>query len=367
MKYILILASLVLFYSCSPNNTPPEPAQSAYDGSMFSQNTRNELITRNNLTNLINEMKKPRTNSSYILDYDKLISMYGSGLNNVQDMTVSNHTFLIKKYLQKASDASGKTYNPASTLSGGVFNGYLFDQFGLEQHEYIEKSLITAAFYNHFLELTRSTITLADVDKMVCILGTDNNFNNGKKINGQSTDFYFFQYAARRTDINNPNGFYFLLKNDFIKLQEAVKKGDSYNEQKIQAIANIKSNFERAMAATIINYCYTATTKLSASSISGTDMASALHSLSEAAGFTTGLRYIEQSDKLITNAQIDEILSLFEIQYENDARYYKYYSDSFNKVNDLVTIQNKLKSIYSFTSEEMKAYERNFIQDQPSR
>jgi hypothetical protein len=162
-------------------------------------------------------------------------------------------------------------------------------------------------------------------------------------------------YVARR-DKNDGNGFYSTIKTNAIKLQAAIKAGDKYKSEQQEAIAAIKLTWEKASAASAINYCNAVMTTLSNTTVTDAQKAAALHSLSEGIFFTATWKNIGQTNRKITDAQIDEISNLF-----NATASYKV---AVNPVTELPKIQqiiSKLQGIYGFTNTELEDFKFNWI------
>lgn len=380
MKKILYLSTVLAFVACKKENIQPKDSDkkplvisSTYDDRNYSSNSTIEQSVIINLRALVNEIKRGRS-SANTLSYSTLNGLYSTGVNNIKSITTSYYDPKIPIFLQQIADASGNIYTPTSTITGkgGVYDGasgtsYLFNEYGLEPEQMVEKALFAAALYNHFLTLSKGTVDDATVDKMLCIYGANPKFTNGNStVTG--SDVNVANYAARRTSLDDNNGLYFKIKNDFLKLQSAVKAGSEYEVDKNEAVSSIKLNWEKAIGATCINYCIDATNKLSVASVTSGNMAAALHALSEVAGFIHGFKNISATDKIIRDAQIDEILVLLEAPHNGNAAFYKYQTETFNKVtNDIKSIKDKLTSIYGFTTYEVSGFSNNWLNVQRGR
>ncbi|MEZ4686279.1 MAG: hypothetical protein R3B47_09490 [Bacteroidia bacterium] len=110
--------------------------------------------------------------------------------------------------------------------------------------------------------------------------------NSDDASNHSNPDLFVAKYTARR-DKNDGNGFYSQMQAAFIKLQAAIAAGDDYEEERDEAIAVIKDVWEKATMATIINYGYSAISKLSATNPGEADQASALTHIAKPWAFCT--------------------------------------------------------------------------------
>lgn len=376
MKNILLITATALsFYACSPDKPTPKPdlvVPTVYTSPNYVANVATETAVKSQLKALVDKIKTGRTNKTVVAVGD-LNALYTAGSPSLKSLSTPYYDNLITTYLKNLADASGTEYLPSTTITGqgGTYDGasgstYLFDEFGIEPEQLIEKGMFGSVLYNHILTLTKNITDVAQVDKIIEIYGSSPLFSNSiKKVEGVSIpETNVALYAARRTDANDANGIYFKIKNNILKLQKAVEMGSNYNTERDEAISEIKINFEKALIATVINYCKDGVSKLSTSTVSSVNMAKALHSLSEAVGFIHGLKGIAAADKKITDAQIDEILVLLEAKSGQNAAFYRYATESVTKVADLITVQNKLKAIYGFTDAEMTSFGTNFVETQ---
>jgi hypothetical protein len=87
----------------------------------------------------------------------------------------------------------------------------------------------------------------------------------------------------------------------------------------------------------------------------------ALHAIGEGIGFIHGYRTIPQNYRTITDAQIDEILSLFNAPAQGKASVYKFATDPSNELPKLQQAMNKLQSIYGFSNQEMEDFKSNWV------
>jgi hypothetical protein len=170
-------------------------------------------------------------------------------------------------------------------------------------------------------------------------------------------------YAARR-DKNDGKGLYSQFKNNAIKLQAAVKAGNDYKAQQTEALNALKTAWEKANAATIINYCHATLSRLSATNPSENDIAAALHAYSEGVGFIHGWKTIPQKHKIITDAQIDEILALFNAPSGQTPTSYKFATDPVNELPKIQQVIDKLKAIYGFSNQDLEDFKKNWVNEQ---
>ncbi len=368
-KSLVLLAIIsFVFVACEDNEKDQLVIPAQYDGSNFAANTTTQSAVRTQLENLTNEAKKGRTPGT-VVSADALNQLYTSGTPSLKSITTTYYDSRLTGaagWLAELAKASGGTYTPGTPngAQGGTYGGYLFDENGLELEQMMEKGLFGAAMYNHAVTLADGAITPATVDQMVSIFGAHPDFpntNNGSK--AANPDKFLANYAARR-DKNDGNGLYSQIKNGFIKLQAAVKAGDDYKTEQNEALTAIFEAWEKANAATIINYCHSAIATLSATNPTDAQKSSALHAYSEGVGFIHGYRGVSSKYKIITDGQIDEILGLMNAPYNGTPTSYKFATDPVNELPKLTQVINKLKTIYKFTDQEIEDFKKNWVSEQ---
>ncbi len=366
MKYkflpLFFLFAALSLISCSDKGKKPLDIPSEYDGAAFATNTTVQSDVLFRFTQMINEAKKGRT-AGKTVSLDSLNYWYTAGTPALQNLNSAYYAALCTNWLTELTDASGGTYTPGPPSGyGGVYGSFLFDGNGLDLEQMLDKGNYNALLYKHFNDLAAGAITPATVDQMVAIFGTNPSFPNSYQAALHTKpDKFSANYAARR-DKNDGKGVYANIRDQFIKLQAAVKAGPEYLEERDEAIAEIRLLWEKSNAATIINYLNEVVSKLSATNPTDSDIAAALHSYGETVGFTHGLRTLEQ--KKITDAEIDEILTLLHAPAGETATSYKFTTDPLNELPRLTQAIAKFKSIYGFTDQEMEDFKKNWVLEQ---
>lgn len=366
-KFIALCTAAFILASCSKNSDDTKPAlqiPTTYDAANFSANTTTQKAVALQFRNLVVEAQKGRT-AGTVVTKTALDNLFTTGNPSLQSLIT---TYLkgrmegIGGWFDELAKASGGTYTPSNTITGqgGVFGGYLFDEYGVEMEQLIDKGQFGATLYNYALTLLNNP-TAANIDQVLVIYGATPDFSNSGSNNvaADKRDVNAANYAARRSNINDNNSLYIRIKNDFIKLQAAVKAGDDYKSDRDNAIASLKLNWEKAIAATAINYCHSVINTLSQTSPTDAQKGSALHALGEAIGFVHGFRTV--ADKKITDAEIEEILTLFNAPQNGTAACYKFVTDSANELPKLQTAIQKLKTIYGFTGNEIESFKNNWV------
>lgn len=340
--FLVLISTISLFSACSDDEKTLE-IPNVYDSTSFEANSATERAVLNQFGSLVSAFTSAR-NSSITLDFNTTLELYDVGSPAIADVTSFYYDSKIvgnDGWLMELTKASGKTYQPGTpTGDGGVFGNYLFDENGLELQQVIEKGMYASTHYKHFLTLSKTIVDEKAVDGMVTIFGASPAFPNSNASKHETPDRYSAIYVARR-DKNDGNGFYTTIRDQFIRLQAAAKQGNAFTDDKSEAIQLIKENWEKGIMATVINYLYSSISNLSATNPTDAQKSSALHSYGEAVGFVHGWRGIEQTDRIISDAQIDAILTLLNAPQNGTATSYLFVTDAVNELPKLQQADRK--------------------------
>lgn len=367
----LAILSFSLFFSCKKNEETRPALQIAtiYDDSNYSTQASTQLAVVNQLINITNEAKKGRVNGTTITKtaLDNLFMAGNPSLSAVSTSYFKGKLEGTGNWFDEIAKASGGTYTPSATIQGqgGTFGGYLFDENGLEIEQLIEKGMFGAVLYNHATTLLSGNITAQTPHQLLAIFGGTPFFANSSSNNVpvERRDRAMANYGARR-DKNDGNGLYSQFKNQMLKLQSAIKAGDNYNQERNEAIAELKLIWEKINKATVINYCHSVISTMSQTTTTDAQKASALHAYGECVGFMHGWRTIPQSQKRITDTQIDEILTLLNAPHNATPTSYKFITEPANELPKLQQIITKLQQIYGFTNQEIEDFRKNWVTEQ---
>ena len=319
---------------------------------------------RNQLDAFVNEAKKGRT-AGVVVDANTLQQLYNAGTPSLKSLTTTYFDGRLdgaSGWIQELSNASGGAYTPGTPAGqGGEFGGYLFDENGLEPEQLLDKGLYGAALYHHAVTLMQGDLTPATADQLVAIFGAHPDFPNtptaGKATN---PDKYLANYAARR-DKNDGLGLYSQMKNAFLKLQAAVKAGAEYHTERDEALATLRLTWEKVNFATVINYCHSVVSTLSATNPTDADKAKALHAYGECVGFVHGWRTLPAAYRQISDAEIDQLLVLLNAPYDGIPASYTFATDPVNQLPKLTQVIQLLKAEYGFTDQEIIDFKENWV------
>ena len=169
--------------------------------------------------------------------------------------------------------------------------------------------------------------------------------------------------AASR-DKNDGNGLYTHIRDNFIKLQAAVKAGPDYKKDRDEAIGAIKHFWEKAHFATVVYFCNQAADILVKPNPSDAEKAKALHALSASVGCIHGWRSLPNGHKMMAEHLIDDMLLQLNAPAEDAASIWLFATDPANRIPKLYEIIKTIEDIYGFTPDEMRDFKENWVDKQ---
>lgn len=365
LSSIYVLGSLVALTACDTDSgVEPLAIPTNYDAAAFEQNAASQLVVLTAINDMTTEAKKGRVLGGKVSQSQ--LNTYFTGSNpSVKSQTTTYYANKLEnEWFAEIEKASGATYtpgNPATKGQGGMYGGYLFDENGVEIEQLIEKGSFGAAAYNHAVKLASGPITPATADQLMAIFGMNPTFPSSNASKHANPDRAMAIYAARR-DKNDGKGYYTQMKNNFIKLQAALKGGANYTTDRDEALNDIFATWEKVNAATVINYCHAVISTMSNTTTTDAQKAAALHAHAENLGFLHGWRTV--SRKTITDSQIDELLALLNAAPNTTPTPYLFITDPANQLPKLQEVISKLQGIYGFSSAEIEDFKKNWVSEQ---
>ncbi len=368
---LLLGVVLVGLSSCGKDDTKPALSiPNAYDGSTFAANTAPQTALINQLIALTDEAKKGRTATNTV-SRQSLQTLFNAGNPALAAEITTYYKGRLEGdggWFDELAKASGTTWTPQApngSSQGGVYGGYLFDEYGVEMEQLVEKGQFNATLYNHAVKLMSGPVTAQTVDQLVAIFGAKPAFANSGSNNvaAENRDLAMANYGARR-DKNDGKGMYAQIKTAFITLQAAVKAGNQYEEERDKALADIRLLWEKINAATVINYCHTPISRLSATNPTESEIGAALHAIGEGIGFIHGFKNIDPQYRKITDAEIDQALALLNAPATGNAAVYKFATDPASELPKLQQLIAQLQGIYGFSNQEIEDFKTNWVSTQ---
>lgn len=351
---VITAASMMMLVACGTDPADPLNVPDTYDASAFASNAAAEIKLRDDLSALVSLMKTGRTQGTTV-DASQLTALAAA-------LPLGAYTATVTAALPELAKASGGTYNPkrsvADNAQGGVYGGYLFDETGLEFEQVVEKGLFGAMLYTKAVALMSSNASSADVDRILALYGADPTFPNSDK--AAAPDKLAAAYAARR-DKNDGKGMYTAMAAAFRKAKAAANAGSSYNADKLDAFATIRSTWERALMATVVNYLQTGITTFASTDPADAAIAGALHACGEAVGFSHGFTAVPQAQRRIADADLASIAALLQYLPPSGSTMYRLVTEPVTGVAQLQEAVQKLATIYGFTAAELEDFRQNWV------
>lgn len=368
MKKIILslFAVSALFQSCSGNDdeviNPILTVPSTYVSANFDANVSAENTVVDELATITSAVNAAEANAQSAVVAD--IS-YPSTLSSV---TLPKYRSLVTDWvteLVKAANSPDGFQNPGfgntpdSNQEGGLLGSRLLDEYGLELEQMIQKGSFGAALYNHAITVIDGIKSGADgftesgaIDRLVEIHGTEVTFNPAETTAAAT-------YSRRRSNLTAETGFFFDIRTNLITAKAAMEAGSAFESQRDEALNAYLVNWEKSNFATVIYYCNATKDQLTAAFnlTDGPDkdlaLGNALHAYAEGVAFAHGFKGV--SDKVITDDQIDDILTGLLAEEGQNPESYRFLNETSLLAN-LDALITDIQNIYNFTDEEVISF-----------
>lgn len=347
-----------------------------YDGAAFAANTGAEYALRDQLGALNALMRSAEQDLAVLPTVAELTALYEAGTPSLRSVTTAYYDGALTDFFADFEAAAGDVWTPASPPMGpgGQYGAYIFSAYGIDLRQAVEKGLFGAAFYNHALTLAGAATDEASLDRLLATFGAHPTFPGDSETAdpalNPNPDRIGAQYAERRSpkDPSDPSrpadpanpGPYFRIKEGFIRAQAAIRGGAACDEIRDEAIQQILVEWERVNAGTVIYYLNSAAILLTKDNATVADLSSGLHGYGEATSFLRGFRGLPAQRRMITDAQLDELLDLVGAPTDADATAYQLITDAAATVPNLLLASNELATIYAFTPQEVESFKVNY-------
>ncbi|MFM7543477.1 MAG: hypothetical protein ACKO5I_02465 [Ignavibacteria bacterium] len=346
LKILFLTLLVCLLSACSEHVTHIHNTSSSYDTNGYASASIQEQLLISQHLEFVSLLKTARTTSvSLTLNnvFPKMEQVMVHGSQSLKDQWNISVRELCK--------SSGRTYNPFDSVQneGGTFGGYLFDENGMEQEQLLDKSAFVGVFYRRAKQVELNN---AMPHKYIALFGATPAFVNSD-ITSTNRDRLTAAYAARR-DKNDGKGLYVGFKHVVTSLQGHISAGASHNDMSLDDKQSIFLLWEKAIMATLVNYCLTAYDKFTLTNPSEQDLGAGLHAVGEAIGFMKGLEFVE--DKHIQSTQLEALLKLLQ-----SGKPSVFVTDAFATVPTLQSAVKNIQSIYGFSDQEIQDFKMNWV------
>ncbi len=365
---LLSLGSMAFFTACDDDDDDNEVSSgivipTEYVSADFETNAAAELTMTSTLGSFTSAMKAADKGNTVVIG--DLTANWDN--TTLKTATSPSYQGVVDAELPRLVTASGSgnyDWSTAPNNDGGHFEGRVFNPYGLECVQVVEKGLFGAALYNEanrIINTSGTSITAADIDRLVALFGTTPAFPNSDKVD-ENPDKYAAKYAARRTP--SSGGLYLNMKKYFIEAKTYAEAGSSYNSQKIMALDNLMKEWEKALAATTINYLYATVDKLSQTSPDDATIEDGMHAYSEGVGFLSGVSSVSVNDRMLSDEAAEHALEHMKAPFGEAATSYLFVTDAANELSELTTALDELQDVYSFSDEDMEGFRKNWVKEE---
>ncbi|MEW5737732.1 MAG: hypothetical protein AB1938_02340 [Myxococcota bacterium] len=333
-----------------------------YPDEGFATNAAAELSLRAQLKALNDRMKAAEADLLVKPTAAELQALYEAGSPSLSSVAAPSFSATMPALFTAFEAAAGNTWTPAEPPvgAGGQFGTWIFSERGVDLRQAEEKGFFGAGHYAEAVQLMKGDVTPATVDRILALYGANPSFPMDDKAM-VNPDVHSAVYAKRRT---NPAaatpGPYLAIKRAFIDARAAAAKGTACAATRDQAFATIRAEWERALIGTVVFYLNDAAAKLERNNATAAEKASAQHGYGEGVAFLQGLRAVPPDARVITDAEIDDVLSTVLSPWAQPATAYKLQTDPISSVPHLATGIGKIQSAWNFTSDEVANFKVNF-------
>ena len=329
----------IVIAGCSEEEELTIPAP--YDSTNYVSNTTDVSGQIKNFRDIVSELKKGDGDNNGTITASDCDALLMSGSPNVYDLTSAYYRTKLSGWFAEAEAASNATspfdFNavPSPNGVGGVAGAHLLDEHGVELEQLVDKGLYTAFTFHYGANTFLSgEVSLTDLDNALALFGAPPTFPN----DGGPEDKISAIYVSRR---DAAGGFYKEIQKNFIKAKAAIQQ--EFPNERDAAVKAIVENWEKGLAATIVNYLYGTVSKINLGTSEG--YANAMHDWSEAVGFLYG--FYQVPNTIITDAEVSDILTLINFPI-NGTPTPVALTQSATELADVQQAIDQLASIYGF-------------------
>lgn len=223
---------------------------------------------------------------------------------SLRDIATPARQALVDDAIEAFHGALGATFDPdAATPAAGKLGSWIFDARGVDLRQIVEKGSFGGELYRGFAD--PRPLEQSRIDELVARFGATPAFNAS---NAPADPAVFTaKYASDR----DPNGLYAGFEANAIAAKHAAAEGEACSAELVAAVGQMAKISEQTLAATVIYYLHRSATQLDVDGDTDgvSTNARGLHALGEVAGFLWGLRSLPAAERIVTDAQLDEVLA----------------------------------------------------------
>ncbi len=357
-----VMLALVLVGCSDDPVSPGLVVPGTYPSDNYLTNTADQQARLEALTRATSEMAQGRASMNRV-NLPELLRFYQQLRPYVND----SYEVWVDSWIEELHKSSGTLFDemksPEESGEGGVANATLFEEHGVELQQLIEKGSFASWAYNEAVQIMQSSpMTTAHIDQIVALFGASPSFPNSDKVSTDK-DRFSAKYAALR-DKNDGTGPYTRFRDAALLAQGAITSGPQYKAKLTEALNTMRVQWERALAATAVNYLYSTMDRLSETNVTSVQRTSAMHAFAEGVGFLVGWYGVPNGARIITDAQVDELLQIMRTPVEGPWTPYLFWQQSATHLQELQGAVQRLQQIYGFSNAEMESFRYNWVQVQ---
>jgi len=235
------------------------------------------------------------------------------------------------------SDVGGRLCGPAGTDTSGCWN---FTPGGVEARQVIDKGAFEAALYHQAYLLSTGDITPATIDRVAALFGANADFD----VDG--TNVHAANYAKGM-------GFYGVVRGHLIAAKAYAADAPNCATQRDEALAAALLSWEQSQYARFVYYANRAFTVYASGTATQAQNAETLHWLAEGLGLIYGFKGLPTDARVITDSEIDAILTLMKMPTIEGATLYEFFQGEADDLDDIEEAFDSIQDIYDFTDTQM--------------
>jgi hypothetical protein len=329
---------------------------SAWDGSDFDTNAAIELALRGRLQALNERMTQAEAETELPAQTrsEDLLALFDDGDPSLRDAMTSAYASVSDHIFDLFVAAVGVTLDPevtwaptpAASDTGGRLCGpsacWIMSAGGADLRQVFEKGAYQAVMYNRAQQLAAGTVTPATIDRIAALFGA----NAALDVDGSNV--HAANYAKGI-------GFYGTIRGHLIAAKAYAQAGSRCADELQDELSEFFEAWEQSQMARFVYYANRAHIRFGTPGTTEEEHAEALHWLGEGLGLVYGFQGLPSGSKLITDAQLDQVLTLMKMPSISTAQVYAFRAGESADLDDIAEVFDLVQEIYGFSDEQMNA------------